>query len=148
MAGTRIDGGSLDRDALKARAAEFHAMGYNCAQAVLCALAPSLGMDEDVAFRVMEGFGLGMGGMSETCGAVSGAVAALGVANSTGEAQPTSKASTYQLSREAADRFRAKNSTTICRELKGVGTGTGPLRSCPGCIDDAVDIAVDILQGN
>ena len=138
--------GLLDRDALKARAAEFHARGFNCAQAVLCALAPSLGIDEDLAFRLMEGFGLGMGGMSETCGAISGAVAAVGAANSAGEANPVSKRATYQLSHEVVERFGAKNSSTICGELKGVGTGTGPLRSCPGCIDDAVDIAVDVLQ--
>ena len=139
-------GAPIDPDAVKAQAADYHSQGYNCAQAVMCALAPHLGCDVDTAFRFMEGFGLGMGGMSETCGALSGAVAALGVANSAGAASPTSKGATYRLSREAARRFREKNSSTVCHELKGVDTGHGMLRSCPGCIDDAVDIAVDLLN--
>lgn len=139
--------GALDRDALKAKAADYHKQGYNCAQAVICALASRLGIDADAAFRLAEGFGLGMGGMTETCGAISGAVMAAGQAMSTGTADPTSKGRTYQLSREIARRFHEKNGTTVCRELKGVGTDHGPLRPCPGCIDDAIDIAVDVIDG-
>ena len=142
-----IDTAALDKDALKARAAAYHGQGYNCAQAVLCALAPELGVDEDTAFRLMEGFGLGMGGMSETCGAISGAVAALGVSNSQGTANTRTKGSTYRLSHAAVERFQAKNGSSVCGELKGVIGDGGMLRSCPGCIEDAVDIAVNILQG-
>lgn len=135
----------LDRDALKARAAAYHNQGYNCAQAVICALAPALGIDADAAFRLAEGFGAGMGGMSETCGAISGAVMAAGQAVSDGPGNPTTKGCTYQLSREIAGRFRKENGSTICRELKGIGRAEGPLRACAGCIDDAIDIAVDVL---
>ena len=45
-------------------------------------------------------------------------------------------------------RFKAQNGTTICSELKGIGNPAGPLRSCPGCIQDAVDIAIDVLQAD
>ncbi len=31
---------SLDREALKAAAADYHAQGFNCAQSVICAMAP------------------------------------------------------------------------------------------------------------
>lgn len=136
----------LDREALKSQAAELHARGYNCAQSVLCALAPALGIDEDTAFILAEGFGAGMGGMTETCGAISGAVMALGQATSTGRSNPTSKGATYKLSRELCAGFMDKNGTTVCRELKGVGSPEGPRRSCPGCIDDAIDLTVDILS--
>ena len=141
-----IDATALDRDALKAAAADYHTQGFNCAQAVACALAPVLGMDADVAFRMTEGFGAGMGGMTETCGAISGAVVALGMANSRGMEEPTSKGSTYKLSKDLVARFAVKNGTTVCRELKGIGSETGPRRSCAGCIDDAIDLAVDILS--
>ena len=141
-----IDAGALDRDKLKAAAADYHAQGFNCAQAVACALAPVLSMDADLAFRMTEGFGAGMGGMTETCGAISGAVVAFGMANSHGMEDPTSKGGTYKLSKQLAARFKEKNGTTVCRELKGIGSAEGPRRSCPGCIDDAVDIAVDILS--
>lgn len=136
----------LDRMALKRQAATYHDQGYNCAQAVICALAPALDIDAGAAFRLAEGFGAGMGGMSETCGAISGAVMAAGQAVSDGPANPTTKGRTYKLSREIAGRFRKGNGSTICRELKGIGREGGPLRSCAGCIDDAIDIAVDVLS--
>ena len=81
----------LEHDACKAQAADYHSQGYNCAQAVACTLAPAIDMDVDQAFRLMEGFGGGMGGFSETCGAVSGAVMAAGWVKSTGRENPTSK---------------------------------------------------------
>ena len=42
------------------------------------------------------------------------------------------------------DAFEAKNGSTICGELKGVNTGT-VLRTCPGCIEDAVDLVSEVL---
>ena len=45
------------------KALELHAKGYNCAQAVACAFSDQVDMDEDQLFKVMEGFGAGMGGM-------------------------------------------------------------------------------------
>ena len=51
------------------RADELHNKGYNCAQAVACVFADELGMKESEVFRLMEGFGFGMGTMG-TCGAV------------------------------------------------------------------------------
>lgn len=136
---------SLDRESLKAAAADYHAQGFNCAQSVICAMAPKLGLDDHTAFALAEGFGAGMGGMTETCGAVSGAVMALSQVESTGRDQIGSKAKTYKLSRELSARFASTNGSTVCRELKGIGSDAGALRSCPGCIDDAIDLAVDIL---
>lgn len=138
----------LEHDACKAQAADYHSQGYNCAQAVACTLAPAIDMNVDQAFRLMEGFGGGMGGFSETCGAVSGAVMAAGWVKSTGRENPTSKRHTYKLAREMCARFQDANGTTNCAVLKGIGSSNGPLRSCPGCIDDAVDIALDVLQAD
>lgn len=137
---------SLDREALKDEAAAFHARGYNCAQSVICALAPALGLDPTAVFTLAEGFGAGMGGLTETCGSISGGIMALGQATSTGADDPTSKAATYKLARTYCARFKELNGSTVCRELKGAGCETGPLRSCAGCIDDAIDLVVDILS--
>ena len=103
----QINTAQLDITACQAQAAEYHARGFNCAQAVACTLAPAVGLDPQVAFTLTEGFGAGMGGMTETCG-------------------------------EIAKRFGEKNTTTVCGTLKGIGSDKGPLRSCPGCIDDAI----------
>ena len=137
---------SLDRDEVKAAAAAYHDRGFNCAQSVICALAPHVGLDPKTAFALAEGFGAGMGGMTETCGAVSGGIMAIGQQGSSGFDAPGSKGATYRLCRAYCDSFREKNGSTICRELKGIDSDGGPLRSCPGCIDDAIDLAIDILQ--
>ena len=126
-------------------AIELHDRKFNCAQAVACSFCKELGVDETTLFKAGEGFGLGMGGMQCTCGAVSGAVMAAGFKNSDGNTHsPSTKANTYQLSKEIAKRFEAQNGSLICGELKGVTTGT-VLRSCPDCIRDAVAIAQDVL---
>ena len=106
----------------------------------------AVGLDPQVAFTLTEGFGAGMGGMTETCGAISGAVAIMGFVMSDGMENPKTKGQTYKLSREIAKRFGEKNTTTVCGTLKGIGSDKGPLRSCPGCIDDAIEIACDVLK--
>ena len=102
-------------------------------------------MDEETLFRAGEAFGLGMGGMEGTCGAISGAVMLAGFLNSDGQLNdPKTKADTYRLSKEIVKRFEEKNGSTICRDLKGVDTGK-VLRTCPGCIEDAVEIVQEVL---
>lgn len=134
-------------DELAARAVALRAeLGYNCAQAVACALAPEIGADAEACYVLSEGFGGGMGGHTETCGAISGGVMALGQVSSGGTAlSGTTKKRTYELTRELVERFGAKNGSTICCELKGAGCEHGPLRSCPGCIEDAVKITTEII---
>lgn len=129
----------------KELAIELHDKKYNCAQAVACAFAEEVGVDIETLFRACEGFGLGMGGMNGTCGAISGAIMLAGFKNSDGNINtPGTKASTYQLSKAILEKFAEKNQSTRCRDLKGVDTGT-VLRSCPGCIEDAVEIVQEIL---
>lgn len=129
----------------KELAIAYHDKGYNCAQAVICAFSEELGVSEEILFKAAEGFGLGMGCMNGTCGAVSGAVMAAGFKNSTANFDgPKSKMDTYQLSKQILTAFEAKNGSTTCKELKGIDTGT-VLRSCPGCIEDAVDLVNEVL---
>ncbi len=127
------------------KALENHKKGMNCAQAVACAFADAVGVDENVLFQMSEGFGAGMGGMETTCGAVSGAVLLAGIKNSSGDVkQPTTKAATYKLSKEITRQFREKNGSLVCKEIKGVETKK-VLRSCDGCIEDAAEIAQKVL---
>lgn len=129
----------------KEKAIELHNKGFNCAQAVACTFAEELGVSQEVIFAACEGFGLGMGGMEATCGAVSGAVMAAGFKNSCADIEnPATKAATYKLTREITKQFAEKNITLVCKELKGVETGT-VIRSCPDCIMDAVEIAEKVL---
>lgn len=130
----------------KELAIAYHDKKYNCAQAVALAFADEVGIDKGTLFKICEGFGLGMGGMEGTCGAVTGAVILAGLKNSDGSLDdPKTKASTYQLSKEILRQFQSKNGSTVCKDLKGVETGK-VLRSCPDCIMDAVEIAQDVLK--
>ena len=56
--------------------------GYNCCQAVICAYCEELGVKEEDVFKLTEGFGLGMGGLRDTCGAVTGMFLTISLANS------------------------------------------------------------------
>lgn len=127
------------------KAVDYHHKGYNCSQAVGCAYADLVGIDEQTMFKLMEGFGFGMGGSYGTCGAVSAAIALAGMKLSGGNLDgPYTKAATYKIAKQIVNEFREKNQSCVCRDLKGLDTGT-ILRSCDGCIEDAAAIVEKIL---
>lgn len=129
------------------KALENHKKGYNCSQSVACAFCDKVGMDEKTMFTIMEGFGLGMGDMQGTCGALSGAAAILSLKNSCRDTEnPTTKAATYKIIRELKAKFKEKNSSEICGELKGTKNNGVPLRSCQGCIEDAVTLLEEMIN--
>lgn len=118
---------------------------YNCAQAVACSFSKEIGVDETVLFKACEGFGSGMGCMECTCGALSGAILLAGFKNSDGHLEnPATKTDTYRYTRQMVETFKAKAGSTVCGELKGIGTGH-MLRSCPDCIMDSVEIVQEVL---
>lgn len=127
------------------KADKLHKRGYNCAQAVACTFCEEVGIDEATMFKLSEGFGAGIGGFQSTCGAVSGAVLVAGLKNSTGDLlHPASKDSTYKLSKQIVDEFIRMNGSEVCKDLKGIETNR-VLRSCPGCIEDAVTLVEQIV---
>ncbi|MDO4270016.1 MAG: C-GCAxxG-C-C family protein [Eubacteriales bacterium] len=126
------------------RAQNLHNQGYNCAQAVVCAYCDQFGVDQDTAFKMAEGFGLGMG-LMEVCGALTGAFMLAGLRGSKGCDHPgETKAQTYKMNKALAAAFRDQNGTLLCRELKGVADGK-VRRSCPDCINDACRLVEEFL---
>ena len=100
---------------------------------------------EQTLFKLGEGFGLGMGCMEGTCGALSGAIMLAGLKNSDGNIDaPATKADTYKLSKELLEKFAEKTGSTVCKELKGVETGK-MLTSCPDCIRIGVEVVQEVL---
>ena len=77
-----------------ALAMEYHNRGFNCAQAVALPYCEEMGLDAAIVKRATEGFGAGMGGRTQTCGALSGAVFVAGMLNADA-ANPTSKMDSY-----------------------------------------------------
>ena len=109
--------------------AEKHKSGYNCAQAVACAFCDLVGIDEETMFR-----------MTEAC-------VIAGAKNSTVEMGGSgSKGATYKISKEIVRRFKEESSSVICKELKGVETGT-PAKACPDCVKDAARILEEVVFG-
>ncbi len=124
------------------KALENHCKGYNCAQAVICAFADKTDFTEDQLFRMSEAFGFGMGTQS-VCGAVSAMVFLAGLKKSIGvdKIPETNKKESYKLSRELTEAFKEMNKSVICKEIK-----ENNLRSCDGCIEDAIKILEEKLK--
>ncbi|MGC2873770.1 C-GCAxxG-C-C family protein [Ihubacter sp. rT4E-8] len=128
----------------KELAVELHHKRYNCAQSVVCAFCDVIDDEPQTVFKSAEAFGNGMSSFS-TCGAVSAMAIVIGLKNSDGNLdEPRTKSQCYKMMRRSTDMFLEKNKSTICREIKGIDTGC-VLRSCDGCIEDAVAILEELL---
>ena len=99
--------------------------GFSCSQAVISTYGPELGLERDTALRLGSAFGAGMGRMGGTCGAVTGALMALGLRSGSIDAKNlAAKEKTYAPVREFARRFQTRNGSLICKELLGCDLGT------------------------
>ena len=54
------------------KARELFRQGYNCSQSVVGAFHEEMGLPLETALRLSSSFGGGMGGLRDTCGAVTG----------------------------------------------------------------------------
>ena len=126
--------------------------GFNCSQAVFAAFAPDLGIQNDIALRLASPFGGGIVRQGDVCGAVIGALLALGVQK--GSASVEAKEDTYRLAGDFITRFRERHGSILCRELIGYDISTpGGLQSarqqkvfttlCPLFVQSAVEIVAE-----
>ena len=111
---------------------------HNCAQAVACTSSDLAGLDEETLLAATHAFGAGMATMEGTCGALTGAAVVVGLA--TGD-----RARSRVLIKDIMENFRKRNGSTVCRELKGIGTGC-PLRQCEDCVADAAEFLEEALR--
>ena len=111
---------------------------HNCAQAVACTYSDLAGLDEETLLAATHAFGAGMATMEGTCGALTGAAVVVGLA--TGD-----RARSRVLIKDIMENFRKRNGSTVCRELKGIGTGC-PLRQCDDCVADAAEFLEEALR--
>lgn len=92
--------------------------GFNCAQSVFNTYAGELGIAPDIALRVANGFGGGIGRKQEVCGAVTGAIMALGLLHGRGEHDGPEKTDRlYVEVRALIDAFTERHGTICCRDL-------------------------------
>ena len=117
-------------------AVNYHKSFYPCSAAVLCAFSEEAGLDKADAKREAMPFA---GGRMVKCGAVLAAEYVLK------RKYPGDKGEA--LSRQFEQSFLDKNSSVVCQELKGRGTGV-VLRSCRDCVTDAAELLDEMLKEN
>ena len=107
------------------RALELFAANYNCAQSVFAA-AGTGEMTEEQRLAVSSAFGGGVAGQGEVCGALTGALMALGERNSaTLAADPVEgRRAIEQQAQELIAGFRAAHGSVLCHELTGCRLNT------------------------
>lgn len=116
---------------------ELKATGkYNCTQAVVKVFQDKLPIGEDTLMKLTAGYAVGMGCMESTCGALIGAVMVAGIL--------TDGKGTPRISKELVRSFENRCGATICKDLKGIGTGK-VLCPCPECVRNAVFSLEEVL---
>lgn len=125
---------------------ERFAQGYNCAQAVLCALT-----DEPNAMRLASMLGGGLCGCGEVCGALSGALLALGLAEGSDSTDPAVKRAQYARGRALIEAFEARYGACRCADLRG-GHARGVKRDpalkghCMEYVRGAFELALESMR--
>jgi C_GCAxxG_C_C family probable redox protein len=128
---------------------------YNCSQSVFSAFADQLGMDRETALKLASPFGGGVARRGGICGAVTGALLALGLAR--GAQAPAGKEEIYRLSQEFMRLFEEKHSTILCRGLIDCDLSTPAgyqaatdkrvfITICPVLVQDAVEIVQKLIE--
>ncbi len=140
----------------KEKAHELFRSGFNCSQAVLSVFADELEMDIDVALKISTGFGGGFR-RADKCGAVSGAIMAIGLKHGHCiEGDAASKSTAYEMTTAVQEKFEAQFGSTICRELLGYDLSCDADRAvieandlfatrCPLFIKGAVEVLEELL---
>ncbi|MHA2369121.1 MAG: C-GCAxxG-C-C family protein [Candidatus Hodarchaeales archaeon] len=131
--------------------------GYNCAQAIFAASSEHLGLgtvDHDTSVRIASAFGGGITRTGNVCGALTGAVMALGLkyGGATYKDQEKANAVAGKLLTE----FTSRHGSIICRELIDHDLITdedikqafkkGVFKNCPKFVDDVAMMLEKLLQ--
>lgn len=127
-------------------AMDYHKQGYNCAQSVALPFCEEMALDPALVKRSTEGFGAGMGGHAQTCGALSGAVLVAGML-SADPTDPTSKTATYAVCGKMSEQFVRECGSGVCEVIKGL-TGGKMLCSCNDCIACGVRLVEEFIRNN
>lgn len=138
------------------RATRIMEEGYTCAESVLLAVSQEFEIEEDIPAHIAMCFGGGIGLTGAVCGAVSGAVMAIGLVKG-----PAANMDDFfqimPLAQELRRRFEEEMKTLNCRDLTGFDLATPenfqdfmntdiPAKACVPAVDTAYKLAMEILQ--
>ena len=140
------------------RATENMMQGHVCSESVLLAVCQEFGMeiDDKIIPRIAGLFAGGIGNSGSVCGAVTGAVMAMGLLKERGETLEE-ELDTLTIALEFRRRFEAEMKTINCRELTGLDLTTKegvdqlmnsdiPQTVCFPAVATAYRLVVDLLK--
>ena len=133
--------------------------GMSCSEAIFSVYGHHLGVDRDTCQKIASGFGGGIGSTGIVCGAVSGAIMAIGLRyGEVGFMEATDFTElpkSYGVAREFTKKFKERNGTIICRDLINHDLltaediehafKTGAFNNCPKFVKDAAEILEKLL---
>jgi C_GCAxxG_C_C family probable redox protein len=124
--------------------------GYNCAQAILAAFAPEGAADREVYLKISSAFGSGIASTGSTCGAVTGALMAIGMnLGPSQKGHPIHNLKLERKYRKFLKEFNSRHSTTLCNPLRGKDNDgkyrKGEKERCPGFVRTAAEILEEML---
>ena len=128
----------MTKEERMALARRLRGEGYNCSQCVAMAFADETGVDAATLARLSEGFGSGIGGRREVCGAVTGMTMVLSAVNS-----EMARPELYRRVSGAVDGFVEAEGSDVCATLKRPGA-----KPCIDLIADTVGRLHDILEAD
>lgn len=106
------------------QAMDYFLQGYNCSQAVAAAFAPRMGLTAQQAAKTVSALGGGLCRMRETCGAVTGGMAVLGMIVGYDDPQDTAgKTQLYIRGQRVMRAFRELHGSLSCREILHLAPG-------------------------
>ena len=124
------------------KAYEMYKAGFSCGPIVATFLSETCGFDEKAARAALGGFGGGMY-CGETCSAVIGAVYSLGMyCNHCEYNDPQAGDKIAEMTKEFAERFKAKHGSLACRDL----SKPADLHKCAEYIDSAEALVKELVE--
>lgn len=106
------------------QAKELFENQFNCSQSVFTPFAEELGLSKEMALRISSGFGGGLRN-GEVCGAISGAIMALGLkVGYYNNDDLNNKERANQITSYLMDKFYEKYGTVRCKDILGCADKT------------------------
>lgn len=134
--------------------------GFNCSQSVSSVFANEYGIDKAVLRLLSSGFGGGMGGMQDVCGAASGAFMILGLEYGYSDVSENhKKPQLYDIIKDFSNAFSQQNGCLRCYDLLNCDLNTEEGKEyfkknelkeavCVKCVKNSVELLEQFLNNS
>jgi C_GCAxxG_C_C family probable redox protein len=138
------------------KAMKIMEQGHGCSESVLLAVSQEFGIESEIIPKIASCFAGGIGNSGSVCGAVTGAVMAIGLIVKEGDSMDD-YLKKLSMAQEFRQRFEDEMKTINCHELTGADLTTPegidefmksdiPQKVCFPAVGKAFNIVMDILK--